>query len=412
MNYLSLCGTAAATLLLISPLAAQGQNDVDINGGTTVTPPFGNRAFGDVFGDMDVETQTGDIRCLGVEQVVIGGNIQFVVSGADTATVGSGKLYMFDAAGLLLSTTPQTTNSTVWQGRDMEAISDGAGGYTLYVGSDNAELSEYAIDSLGAITHTVIHTVNGLVGTTRALCTSGTDPISGNQVFYTKSFTSDFYAFEDQSGTFNTVNQVANGFVSAYGFGYDAGCNTIWSTDTGMNLTEMDLNGATTGAAQAFYVPGPSGFAGAAQGGLDLYTGDPNNTGSSLSAAHLIQGTPDHIAFVEMAPCGPPPPALVASATCVSGAVTFDVSNMTNSGLFALVGGVAGSSTVGAGPCGATTFPIDVLALPGSPHFVTGNANASGSQQVNVPVPAGACGVVSVVGLDLATCVFTNVVTI
>ena len=85
---------------------------------------------------------------------------------------------------------------------------------------------------------------------------------------------------------------------------------------------------------------------------------------------------------------------------------------MTNSGLFALVGGVAGSSTVGAGPCGATTFPIDVLALPGSPHFVTGNANASGSQQVNVPVPAGACGVVSVVGLDLATCVFTNVVTI
>ncbi len=413
MRTSTLCGASLAALLLSSSLTAQSQNDVDPNAPTL--PPFSGRAMGDAYNEIDAGLITGDIRCLGTEEITIGGASFFVVTAATTMAAGGGQLYTFDATGALMGTYPQASNSVAWHGRDMEAISDGQGGYTLYVGSDNAELTTYPIDSAGVIGAGTIGTVSGLSGTTRALCTSGVDAGTGNMRFYTKSFGGAFYTFEETAtGVFSTVGVAGVGSTSAYGFGYDAGCGTIWSTDTGSNITETDLDGNATGNILN-YAPmaGSPNFA-AAQGGLDVFSGDPLNTGSSLSAAHLIQGTPnDHILFVEMTPCGPPPPTVAASGSCVTGSVTFDVSNMTANGPFALVGGVAGSnSNANAGPCGLVNFPIDVLGLPGAPHYVIGNSDANGAATVAVPTPAGACGVVSVVGLDIVSCVLTNTVTI
>ena len=85
---------------------------------------------------------------------------------------------------------------------------------------------------------------------------------------------------------------------------------------------------------------------------------------------------------------------------------------MTPGANYAVVGGLnSGSSEAipGAFPCGGTILPIEFLppVLPGAPHYVVGVADGAGNGSVNAGVPAAACGLVSVVGIDLATCAIT-----
>jgi hypothetical protein len=400
MKTTTLCGGLAA-ILLSSAAMAQQANDVDPN----AVPTVGPRALGGlIVGPFDVEAGPFDNRCLGTEAVMLdtgaGLDIHYLVTGAgNTATGVNQQIHLYDKDGAYIISYPQVTNSTLWGGRDMEAISDGQGGYTLYIGSDSAELSEYAMDSAGVITHTTLHTVNGLVGTTRALCTS-----DGGTTFHTKSFTSPFYTFElATTGAFNVLSSNPVSAPSAYGFGYDPNCGNIWSTDTSTAMTEIDTAGNPTGNGS----PGPS--FGGAQGGADIYDDPRNPTAGALSMVFLEQTSPDQIWVAEVDACGPAGPQL--AATGFAGQVmTFDFSNFEANTQIAVVYGPAGSLT-GNAPCGSVTVDLTPLNFPPPTALIFANADANGDAQIVQGVPLAGAGL-RVQGVDLTSCNVSNFITI
>ncbi len=264
-----------------------------------------------IAGPYDVESGPFDNRCLGVEEAWG----HYIVTGAGHTTTGwNYMLHEYDYTGNYLGSTAQVTASTGWAGRDME--SDEVAG-KLWVGSDNGEVSEYDWIA-GALVHNQLITVN-VSGTVRALCQNDT---TGN--FYTKSFTSTFYEF-DLIG--NQYAAIAAAAPSAYGFGWDWASGTIWSTDAGPSVMEMTT--AAVGTGNTF------GFAGAAQGGADVYEDVLRNPGF-LSIIVLSQTSPDSIELFDLGvsvggtPCTPPIVYCTAAQNASSGGCFATISTSSN----------------------------------------------------------------------------------
>lgn len=106
---------------------------------------------------------------------------------------------------------------------------------------------------------------------------------------------------------------------------------------------------------------------------------------------------------------GPSGPSLAATGTC-PGSYQFNLSGLTASSPFAVIAGVAGTSVLPgqAGACAGQTLGLD-FNLSGGPYYVAGVSDINGDGMASSPVPAGACGTVSVIGYDLAACAETNI---
>ncbi len=272
-------------LLVLFGAGAPAQNtDADPNGTSlhAVSTGGGARSLGDLIaGPWDVETGPNDNRCLGVEEM----DGFLWVTGGGHSTIGwNYMVHQYDMDGVFIQSFPQTSNTTAWGGRDMVSI-----GNTLYIGSDNAEVSEYIWNGV-TLTHVALYTVP-VTGTVRALTQR---PSDGH--FFTKSFTGSIYEF-DLTTAFNTFTNTG---VSAYGFGWDYVGNTIWSTDASASATELDpADGQATGR-------GFSTALGGSQGGADVYDDPRNLNGPSMVMLH--QTTPDQIAIYDTTGTPPPPP--------------------------------------------------------------------------------------------------------
>lgn len=399
MKNLTLCGTAFAALMLVPSLAAQQANDVDPNGPIVQFP---SRALGGlVAGSWSVEAvnpTTGfpDNRCLGVEAVALqNGDIKYYVSGGGSTSAGAWnfQIHRFDDMGNWEASFAQVTNAATWGARDMEAV-----GFTLYAGSDNAEVSEYAINPVtGDLTHSMIHNVPGVVGTVRALCTS-----DGGTTFYTKSFTSTFFEFTLAGGVSASS---PSSTPSAYGFGWDDNCNTIWSSDTGSNLTEIDTSCVATGRTAPW--AGTLGGATLAQGGVDVYV-DSRNTGSAMSAVSLVQDTPDNITVYELEDCTI---SFSLSVTgCGSAQGQIDVVGATPNATAAIIADANNNPLVipAGRPCAGTQVGISPVGAQAQILIVPTDAN--GEFHLTRPIPAAACGNFYAQAIDLSNCDTTSVV--
>jgi hypothetical protein len=388
MNRLLFLGVLAAGALLADGAVAQ-QNDADPNAGNGVKlQNMTQLALGSLIaGPYDVETGPFDNRCLGVEEM--GGYI-FVSGGGHTTIGWAYKIHRYDMNGTYIDSFPQVSNAASWGARDMQAV-PAAGGYTLYCGSDNAEVSEYFWNG-STLTHVALHTVPGVVGTVRALCQR---PSDGH--FFTKSFTSSHYEFT----LTGLVNTVANAALSAYGYGWDDTNASIWSTTSGPSVQEIDA--ACVYKAGAF---GPTW--GTAQGGADVYC-DSRNPGM-LSMLILGQGTPDSVEVYDLAvagSCGPPAFTLAKSGTC-PGPVTLTTTNGAPGGSVAYLSGGPGSTTKPSGACAGTTVSLSSPTLR-----AIRPSNGSGSSSLSFNAPAGACGAtMQCVDIGPGPCTTSNTITL
>lgn len=363
------------TVLLVGPTVAQ-QNERDP---ANQAPPQGwnlQMALGDLLaGPYDVETPPFDNRCLGVQEM----DGYYFVTGRGHTTLGDNpQIHRFDLNGNYIDSFPQVSNSTGWRGRDMEAI-----GNTLYVGSDNGEVSIYDWDPVAqTLTHRQIVTVTGVIGTVRALCHN-----PNTNTFYTKSFTSTFYEFDM---TWNVVYSATNTAVSAYGFGWDCTNNKIWSTTTGPSVIDVNTDGSS--GTTTF---GPTW--GTSQGGADVYV-DSRNPGM-LSMIILGQGAPDSIELYDLAvpDCSGGGFTLSATGTC-PGAMTFSVSGGTPGGLIAFLYGPPGSFTWMGSPCTGTTVDIASPTIAQLSTATTASGNA----------PGAVCGRIRVQAVDVSSCTVSN----
>lgn len=388
MNRLLFLGVLAAGALLADGAVAQ-QNDSDPNAGNGVKlQGMTQLALGTLIaGPYDVETPPFDNRCLGVEEM----DGYFFVTGGGHTTIGwSYMIHRYDLNGLYIDSFPQVSNATSWGGRDMQAVQNGPGDWTLYAGSDNGEVSEYHWDG-AALTHVMLHTAAGVVGTVRALCQR---PSDGH--FFTKSFTATHYEFTLAGGV---VSSASNAALSAYGYGWDDTNQSIWSTTSGPSVQEVD--------AAAVFKSGTFGPTwGTSQGGADVYC-DSRNPGM-LSMVILGQGAPDSIEVYDLAvqgSCGPPVFTLTETGSC-PGQVTLSTGNGTPNSGVAYLHGNAGMSTKPNGTCAGTTVDIANPTL-GAVRI----ADPSGASMVNLNAQAAWCGR-TVQCVDLATCAVSNAITL
>ncbi len=366
----------AAGVFLAATATAQ-QDEVDPS--NQLAPQGWNQqmALGTLLaGPYDVETAPFDNRCLGVQEM---DGYYFVTGRGHTSTGDNPQIHRYTLTGTYIDSWPQVSNSTGWRGRDMEAI-----GNTLYVGSDNGEVSIYVWDpGAQTLTHQQIVTVTGVIGTVRALCHN-----PNTNTFYTKSFTGTFYEFDM---TWIVVYSASNSAVSAYGFGWDCTNNKIWSTTTGPTVMDVNVDGSS--GTNSF---GPTW--GVSQGGADVYV-DSRNPGM-LSMIVLGQGTPDSIELYDLAvaDCGGGGVfTLSATGTC-PGPMTFSVTGETPGGTIAFLYGPPGSFTWMGTPCTGTTLDIAVPTI----------AQLSTATSFSGNVPQAACGRIRVQAVDVASCTVSN----
>jgi len=385
MTRLTILAALTASALFAQAGVAQ-QNDVDpaaaggINVQNTALAALGSL----VAGPYDVETAPFDNRCLGVTEM--GGFLW--VTGGGHATIGwSFMIHQYDMTGNFIQSFPQVSNATSWGGRDMSSVKTGASSWTLYAGSDNAELSEYSWDGV-TLTHVALHSIAALSGTVRALCQR---PSDGH--FFSKSFTSSHYEFTIAAGVLVTS---ANAALSAYGYGWDDASQSIWSTTTGPAVQEVD----------AACVNKAGGFGltwGTAQGGADVYV-DSRNPGF-CSMVILGQGTPDSMEVYDLAVvCGGPPVYTVTKTGTCPGLVTLSSANGTPNRPSAVLYGNAGSFTKPSGACAGLTLGISQPTLA-----VMLNNNAQGAASVSFNTSPAFCGK-TVQFVDVTSCTASNAV--
>ena len=218
----------------------------------------------------------GANECFGVEEAWG----HFWVTGAGNPTTGWIRMiHKYDHYGRYIASYPQTTNSTGWGGRDMEA--DEANNL-LWVGSDHGEVSEYTY-SAGALTHAAFRPIATSESVT-ALCR---DDDTGH--FYAKDFGDVFYEFDMRTGA--VVNQITAPDPRAVGFGWDWVNGTIWSTHYGGPFGPVSVTEITTSCVATGRSFGPTW--GMWPGGADVYE-DPRNPGY-LSIVCLGDEFPDGI---------------------------------------------------------------------------------------------------------------------
>lgn len=376
MRHLNVFGVLLAGALTAGLLTAQ-QNDSDpavsngINAQSTALTALGSL----VAGPFDVETAPFDNRCLGVEEM---GGFLWVTGGGHTSTGWAYMVHQYDMNGVYLQSWPQVSNTTAWGGRDMVS-----NGNTLYIGSDNAEVSQYSWNGV-ALSHVSLTTVPGVSGTVRAFTQN---PNTGN--FFTKSFTGTFYEFT-LTGVVNSVVQTA---LSAYGFGWDDVNGTIWSTTTGPSVQEVDTS--------CNFLSGSFGNTwGTAQGGADVYS-DSRNPGF-LSMVVLGQGTPDSVEVYDLGVPSGVGFTLSLSGLVAGGSATISVSGATAGGLVR-----HGYSLRGGGP---TTTPWgNLLLTPPYTELPAMTADGAGNASLSATVPAGTTGVnVWLHAFDLGSLTFSN----
>jgi hypothetical protein len=274
--------STVSTLLLLAALAAQA-TEVDPD----AAPRQALRGLGTVVaGPFDVETAANDNRCLGVEEAWG----HYWVTGRGHTSIGD--VYMihkYTHAGVYVASYPQNVSAANlggWGGRDMEA-DDAAN--TLWVGNDNGyvEVMDHDPVTGGLVYNSTVITQVG--ATVRALCRNSA---SGN--FFCKDFGGDLFEFDMATGFL--VNIFTLTTVSAYGLAYDAAKNTLWATDSGTMLVEIDpATGLETGV-------GFGTVLGGAPGGADFYQDPRNPNSASLVVLHQI--APDRIVVYDT--IGPP----------------------------------------------------------------------------------------------------------
>ncbi len=153
-----------------------------------------------------------------------------------------------------------------------------------------------------------------------------------------------------------------------------------------------------------------SGAAGSGSGSLGVDTTSVESVKMYVFAiAHgfsfppLPQHGEAHIDFVELH-AGPTGPSLAVAGTC-PGQMTASVSGMTANGPVVFARGGIGSTLVPNGACAGLSVPVS-----GAQQLAALSADANGDASLTANAPAAACGVISIVAIDGATCTATNVI--
>ena len=303
--------TSLLSLAAVAGLAmgAQAQHPIqDANPNPTATgnavspQPHGGpggRALGDVIaGPYDVETPTGDIRCLGVNQY--GGSYWVTGSDSDDPIFTGQKIYQFDLNGNFIAEFVQTTTSAFWGHRDL-ADNETDGGTTMYAGNESGELNVYDMSGgtpvwSNAIAVATSQNVRGLA-----------KQVGGN--FFSGDFSSSVIEFD---GAGVIVNTYANPGTAVYGACWDTTNSTLWlhgQDDNGFgnsnHMSEYTVGGGVlTPTGREFWHQSSSG--GGIAGGADFYNDARNPDGDTIVG--LSQDTPDNIVASNAVGTTPPPP--------------------------------------------------------------------------------------------------------
>ena len=270
----------ALVLSLMAPLGMAQENDVSPTYGLTATLSNGiqTNGLGDFLWSLDVETPTGDIRCLGVEY----DGTNYWVTGAFDFTIAY--LYEIKSDGTVVNTFPQpTANWGGWGWRDLAYD-----GMYLYAGNPNNGYIQQIDMTTGVPTGVQYGPFP--VTPCRALAYD-----SNMDCFWTASFSSSIYqCFKD--GTYNTFT---NPGLSLYGAAMQDSdpANPLlwwWSQDGsfGCLASEMDPN---TGIPTGRTFEGDATVGGIAGGACAYDAG-----GGMYEFVGLHQASPDSIAAYDL----------------------------------------------------------------------------------------------------------------
>lgn len=176
--------------------------------------------------------------------------------------------------------------------------------------------------------------------------------------------------------------------ASVSGLAQDASADLVLARDAAGNWSY-----AMTGAAAA---SGPLGTDATAVEKTQLYM-TVVSAGIGLPPVGEVS-----VDYVEIdAPAGP---VLSITGSC-PGIVTVDLSGMTPNGSVVLAYGVVGSTTLPGGPCAGLTVGLTNIVRVGVLQ-----ADAQGNISLSRNAPPAACGSLSAVAADVATCTVTNIV--
>lgn len=240
---------------------------------TEITSPSEGRDPGDVLWDMDVESITGDSRCLGVE--VTDDDYIWVTGANDMVNC---KLYKIDWDGNLVDTYDQPSHSSGWGWRDLTYD----GEYLYASVNDNIDQIDPATGEWTG------ETIPGPIYPCRALAY---DPKTDH--FWTASFSSSFYEI-DRDGTI--INVFGNPWGAAYGFAWDdlpGQCDGPWlwvhdQYGSGTDIHQVDPEtGTHTGLTYSYGTGIAGGAAMIDKDGLGQFVG-------------LTQSSPDTVFGMEI----------------------------------------------------------------------------------------------------------------
>jgi len=264
----------------------------------SVNPALGaGEDVGDFLFDIDVETITSDIRCLGVEN---DGTDWWITGAADML---GAFLYRIDAGGALLNTYAQ--GKTSWGWRDL--VYDG----TYLYASDSFVIEE--IDPVTGMATGI--TIASPVSPARALAY---DPNTDS--FWTASFSSSLYNVMRDGTSMAYTNP---GGLAIYGAAYETTADVVWwwSQDgSGTLASAMATDGTFTGDS---FDGGSAPIPGIA-GGAAIY--DDPTYGTVFAGMH--QASPDNVAVYEILPDPFPVPDVKVNGKD-AGAVIADTQNAT-----------------------------------------------------------------------------------
>ncbi|MBC8204586.1 T9SS type A sorting domain-containing protein [bacterium] len=261
------------------------------------TAPFINQQYSstvdemwDVVFDWDVQSITGDNRCLGCEF----DGTYFWVSGAG-ATGYENNIHLIDANGNYVSTFQSAPPITYWGLRDL--CFDGAYMYSGW---------EQGFECYDAQTHAHVATLTWPAGYVFPRA-SAYDPEgdNGNGSFYAGNFGSPMYEF-DREG--NLIRLLTPGPTAVYGMAwdeFDASGPWLYIHDQNGSGTDCYQYDPATGAATGLVVSLDVGGLNPIAGGLAI-TGEWDPIYSIMIA--VGQGTPDHLTGFQMIFIDPLPP--------------------------------------------------------------------------------------------------------